>query len=184
MSKERIDRLYDDMTRDWYHQLRNDYPIFCMSANRGDILQWAHYANAHRGLCIHFDHKRPPFAVALAVRYTDDYPRLRIPVLDRGQEAITTMLLRKSSHWTYEKEYRLIRFPPEAGGWADLKLTWEGTSASLPPKTIVGVTLGAEMDSDSHLALLSVVRSMPNPVPVHKARLHPSRYELEVEQIG
>jgi hypothetical protein len=113
MSKERIDRLYDDMTRDWYHQLRNDYPIFCMSANRGDILQWAHCANAHRGLCIHFDHKRPPFAVALAVRYTDDYPRLRISVLDRGQEAITTMLLRKSSHWTYEKEYRLIRYELE-----------------------------------------------------------------------
>ncbi len=50
--------------------LRDDVRILCLSANPLHPLQWSHYADSHRGLCLHF-RCRPgtPFGLARQVRY-------------------------------------------------------------------------------------------------------------------
>jgi hypothetical protein len=40
------------------------------------------------------------------------------------------------------------------------------------------------MEADAQEVLLSTVASMPEAVPVYKARLHPARYELQFDQIA
>jgi hypothetical protein len=50
--------------------LRDDVRILCLSANQLHPLQWSHYADSHRGACLHF-RCRPgaPFGLARQVRY-------------------------------------------------------------------------------------------------------------------
>lgn len=185
MTKLQIDEHYARTTSQWYQELRSDYPMYCLSASRSNILQWAHYANGHQGLCIHFDHKRIPFAGAMAIDYEEDYPRVVIPWAAGQRWVFRRTLLTKSRGWTYEQEFRLIRFPEGAPGQhSDLGLKWTGNTAQLPPDCVTGVTLGARMSLPDQDELLSICRGRPNPIPVHRAVLSEQSFSLVFEQIA
>jgi hypothetical protein len=48
------ERLPELAGADLRKRLRNDVRILCLSANQRHPLQWAHYANGHQGVCVHF----------------------------------------------------------------------------------------------------------------------------------
>ena len=168
-------------------EVRTKYPMYCLSANRGDILQWSHYANGHQGLCIHFDHRSSPFGRAREVDYELEYPTIEWPMLSERDKniALRRALLTKSTQWKYEREYRLIKFPPDAPvEESHLDLRWHGNVAEIQPQSIVGVTVGANMGLADQHDIVSICSHRPHPVPVYKARLHPRAYSLEFEQIA
>ena len=76
--------------------------LLCFSENKYDPVQWAHYADNHRGLCLSFE---IPEQRLKKVRYVSS--RLAKSVLDEPdkQEKILTT---KFKHWEYEKERRMI----------------------------------------------------------------------------
>jgi hypothetical protein len=76
--------------------------LLCFSENKYDPVQWAHYADNHRGLCLGFE---IPEQRLKKVRYVSS--RLAKSVLDEPdkQEKILTT---KFKHWEYEKERRMI----------------------------------------------------------------------------
>jgi hypothetical protein len=87
--------------------------IACFSKLRDDILMWSHYADKHRGLCFEFDGSANCnfFGEAQAVEYENFTPVLL------GEDSLATMkriILTKSKHWSYEREYRIFR-PNMAG---------------------------------------------------------------------
>lgn len=95
-------------------QLNNATMIHCLSEVPDDILMWSHYASAHSGITIgynknkllkHFKNN------VFKVDYHDNYPSL-IEFIDNFPNPLNSMklfLLRKSTHWKYEKEWRVLQ---------------------------------------------------------------------------
>lgn len=83
--------------------------VLCVSTKSDDILMWSHYADCHRGVCLEFDGNLSLMAHAHQVEYS----RKRNPInayTDSKEEAMTKALLTKSEQWSYEDEWRLIRY--------------------------------------------------------------------------
>lgn len=107
--------------------------ILCLSEPNNDILMWSHYADKHKGVCVGF--KIHPaqsnllvpdsssmgfFGNALEVDYAESFPFLNlfetVEKLEKigkiAEEAkktfVDVMFLTKSTHWSYEKEWRII----------------------------------------------------------------------------
>ncbi len=82
------------------------FGVTCFTENPTDILMWSHYADHHRGICLCFDLDDEAFRAKLSpVIYSEDYPT---PDLSSGwqSDGIANILITKSRHWAYEKEFR------------------------------------------------------------------------------
>jgi len=89
-------------------QLAENRGLLCFSDNWTNPVQWAHYADRHRGLCLGFD---VPAQLLRHVTYVSE--RLDCAVLTRGDETerehfMLKVLSTKFSHWSYESEHRLF----------------------------------------------------------------------------
>lgn len=88
------------------------YGVTCFSEDPLNHLLWAHYADSHRGICVGY--RSPalpdsPDGLLLKVFYETERPPFRFP---RGRTSSSTDTLAalntKSSHWSYEREWRCI----------------------------------------------------------------------------
>jgi len=85
-----------------------NFGLVCLSARFDDPVQWAHYGESHRGICLGFEITAPGL---LKVEYVDSRTppsgfreALDLPV----PEFIRQTLSKKYKHWRYEQEHRLI----------------------------------------------------------------------------
>ena len=82
--------------------------IMCFSKNWNSPVQWAHYGDRHKGICLGFeipDHK------LLEVEYVDERIATRVfwdSFPGPYQEFVRYALSKKFSHWKYEEECRAI----------------------------------------------------------------------------
>lgn len=83
-----------------------DVGVFCVTPHNDNDLMWAHYANAHTGVCIGFRADRGPLAGAQRVEYSDVAPQYNH--LDDNPRQFNRVFLTKRRHWEYEDEYRLV----------------------------------------------------------------------------
>jgi Protein of unknown function (DUF2971) len=88
-------------------QLARSRGMLCFSRNWKNPVQWSHYADKHKGLCLGFD---------IAARYVHPvtYSAKRLPPNIEGiesgkpeaEETMLKVLSTKYSHWRYEREMR------------------------------------------------------------------------------
>lgn len=80
--------------------------VSCFSWRHDNLLMWSHYAENHKGVCLEYNIAYAPifFKDLLQVKYTDNYPN--IDYVKHGSKAITEIITTKSTHWSYEEEYR------------------------------------------------------------------------------
>lgn len=93
----------------------------CFSETSENILLWSHYGDRHRGLCLIF--RSVPYHNSYAlykdnentcflfdkIEYSDDaLESINMINADSNSLQMKRVLLNKSLHWEYEKEYRLI----------------------------------------------------------------------------
>ena len=76
--------------------------IVCFSETKYDPVQWAHYADNHKGVCLGFD---IPDGILKKVKYVS--VRLAKSYLDKP-DITDKLLTTKFKHWSYEKEHRLV----------------------------------------------------------------------------
>ncbi|MGC3971012.1 MAG: DUF2971 domain-containing protein [Pirellulales bacterium] len=113
-------------------------------------LLWAHYADAHRGICIEFDYKRPwrlgKEGALCEVRYQSERV---IPDYFKSTpiQVIDSMILTKSEDWKYEGEYRVICNPRPRGGLLPFN-----------PGLISRVFVGCRMQDDDLELLKAMLR--------------------------
>lgn len=81
--------------------------ILCLSEDPSNILMWSHYASNHSGICIGFDTDYKPFRSASQVSYSDGRPSAEFN--SEPENLLKRVLLTKSKHWSYEKEWRSIK---------------------------------------------------------------------------
>lgn len=85
-------------------------------------LMWSHYGDAHKGICIGYDISKAPIKVCCHL-YPVQYSDTRFSF--KTAEKIVShpfLLLRKSTDWKYEKEFRLIYKKSELQGEMNLRL--------------------------------------------------------------
>ena len=150
--------------------------LLCFSRSWHNPVQWSHYADRHRGLCLGFDvsdvdakpvaYRSAPIHFNLARYQRDGH---------YAQEFAERMISSKFSDWSYEQEVRLyVRLDPdtETGGLYfyefsdDLRLS----------EVIVGAASGL-----SRSQLESALGDMSGQVSMRKARLAFKSYRI-VEQ--
>jgi Protein of unknown function (DUF2971) len=90
-------------------QCAKSFGLLCFSKDWHNPVQWAHYADKHRGICLGFE-------ISDMQLQEVSYARTRLPwdpnlVLSdqkAGEEFVQKILSTKFSHWRYEKEMRMF----------------------------------------------------------------------------
>lgn len=99
-------------TRQLYRVLKADLSeymgILCFSASWKNPVQWSHYADHHRGLCLGFDVS----AVLHKVRYAKHRIRPKMHLMKaesiKAEAHVREIIGTKFNHWRYEQEHRLF----------------------------------------------------------------------------
>lgn len=92
--------------------LTKEKGLLCFSSDKYNPVQWAHYADNHKGLCLGFE---IPNSYVEKVSYVAN--RLNKSILN-APEKQKKLLTTKFNHWSYEQEYRmlleLVNYPEES----------------------------------------------------------------------
>lgn len=85
-----------------------DYGVICFSQNYTNPVQWAHYSDSHKGLCLGFD---IPDEMLLKIDYIDErapQSEFKVSLEHKKEQFVKYMLSKKYKHWAYEEEHRLL----------------------------------------------------------------------------
>ena len=121
-------KKYLNEYRDWrkaIHKIIEDemqkFVICCFTKTNNNLLMWAHYANNHKGFCVEYDLSNKDilkeleyiiFPVSYSLNRKDTFDNLKLYCEECSGEVCWNLyrdvILRKSYHWLYENEFRLI----------------------------------------------------------------------------
>lgn len=149
-------------------------------------LPWAHYADSHRGVCIHLNTESRPLSLAFPVEYQAEYPKLVVPRTHRhSMDVMRNIVLRKCDAWSYEREYRVVKLTfsgaPEIS--RTLGVEWDGNVAIASGDVAKAVTLGCRMNQQTRARLTDWIKSNVPHVEVWQADVHSNRYEVIRERV-
>ncbi|PRE60240.1 hypothetical protein C6P96_16330 [Burkholderia multivorans] len=141
-----------------YRRWRNNVGILSLTEDPLQLLMWAHYAQDHAGVCVELDVSllmpktgavQPgQCSILRPVRYQQE----KIAGLPR-HETMIEVLTTKSEHWSYEREWRLVRS-------LDLtrKIDDKVYVVDFPLDAIKTVYLGAKFPAPSLEAVVDLAR--------------------------
>ena len=153
--------------RDGYESVRKWLAVYCLSGNCTNALMWAHYADAHRGICIGFASDVDIFAEAQQVSYS--HVRHTVdPVHDSNEQSLVNSLLLKSADWKYEQEWRYIDY--EGGpGVRQVALT-----------AIREIVLGARIAPRDESRIVSWVQRLVHKPLLLRAIVSPNHFRVDI----
>jgi hypothetical protein len=171
--------------------------ILCMSAHcekrlpHLNNLMWSHYANGLRGYCLKFNKQRFLESIyglnggvlLLATKYFSAEiiyseetipkpPRLHEKISNNAQELeniFLPMFSTKSSHWSYENEYRL--------------LSQSVGKHSYDPASLDELIIGERMPFDQQKLLVSIVKTENPKIKIKMATLKKNSYQIETIEL-
>jgi hypothetical protein len=150
--------------------IRTNIGVYCVSESWSNILMWSHYADDHRGICIEFEATGTLLQTAQRVIYSKD--RLPINLYDGDKVAMAERsLLTKSSDWAYEREWRRLDYECGPG-----LVRFQETDMSQ-------IIIGANASSDVVQALKTWNKARAKPVPLMRADLSTTHYELKLRPL-
>jgi hypothetical protein len=151
--------------------------VACFSSIHDHLLMWAHYAQNHKGLCFGFDTtvtnlqfrpvkyhtQRPCYCGTKALMNVD---------VRKTAEAVA---LTKSTHWKYEKEYRLI-------------VHWSGEpfpqTLKFPPHLLQSVVFGVRCEQKTKDAAFKLAADDEFcGLTFYQATFHPKKFALQFEEV-
>lgn len=143
--------------------------VACFLSNCEHLLTWAHYADAHKGVCLKFDVQEDEelFSTAKKVVYSKVYP-MYDHLRDRN-DFVNTMFHAKSIEWQYEGEVRVLKDAP--GNYPFQK------------DALVEVIFGCRMiEKDLRTLKRLIRRSYPHCI-LKQARINPQQFGLDHHEI-
>lgn len=160
--------------------IQNKAFICCLNQNPLSHLMWSHYAQFHQGFMIEFKIPYNKINVLKTfnflpnpVEYTEQFP-----VLDRNDlkndETMTKVFLKKSEEWSYEKEYRVVRY----GQYDSLFQSYPRDV--ILSSVISGVKTNVEYYKKIEDILSEIFHQTGNLIQLYKAEKILGKYELTV----
>ena len=144
--------------------------VLCLSAVPDNILLWAHYADAHQGVCLIFDGNNDFFMPAQDVQYSHARPRIN-PVRDSEDSMMVSALLTKSDHWAYEEEWRIIHYQSGPAVYR------------YPVGALLGVILGAQISSSNEQLVRKWVDEAPSSCLLYRGAPSASEFRVDIEPL-
>lgn len=155
----------------------NEFGVACFSrAGARHQLMWSHYADSHKGLCFvfHVPSSIEELIRCLPVTYSDEYQTINWVKRSDLQGKLGKTLYRKSTAWSYEKEYRRVEY--------------EGAESlcSINPRAVIAVVLGAKASSKEEQNLIGLLRERRDKgwpsVKVFRSVLAHRQYRLQLKR--
>jgi hypothetical protein len=158
----------------------------CLSEVPDSLLMWSHYGASHSGFVLAFDACHPHFHEKKGPN--DEFRHLRRVVYCEARPSATLVefdgvdiFLVKSSHWSYEREWRIFRALSEA----DVVCPGELFNTHLfrfPPTALQAVIVGARSSTKTTEAIFAAIRANNalGHVRVKRARLDSSHFLLHI----
>ena len=150
---QRRNLLFDDShLQKVYEQTIADiekvYGIFALTTEENNFLMWSHYSNSHKGFCIGFD-TRILWEITAGgigpVTYQRELPTFSL--FEHPMMFSHKLLSTKSDIWHYENEFRII------------KSGFSRTIKKIPPKAIVQIIFGCQMDTRVRFKILDLIKT-------------------------
>ncbi|EJL6784202.1 DUF2971 domain-containing protein [Vibrio alginolyticus] len=165
--------------------------VFCVTEDNDNLLMWAHYAREHTGVVFQLrtlEQEDNILSAARKVKYED-----RPSSFISSDELLNWLVLeiepdftkflysnhahRKSCHWKYEKEWRVVdmcRYENKTDLYVDHRF---------PSHQLAGVFFGCKSEPDKAQEIIGLARSINPMVTLHKAKKKDFEYALEFENI-
>lgn len=163
---------------------------FCLSEIPDNLLMWSHYAMSHTGFVVEFDAHHEYFHAQRSAE--DEFRHLRrVLYRDTRPSAALTALdgfdffLVKSSHWGYEREWRILRALEEAKEVIS-SLPFAVHLFSFPRDAVKSVILGARTAVPVEAAVRKALRSHAGyeKVQLKRACADDSHFLLRIEHVA
>jgi hypothetical protein len=136
--------------------------ICSLSSDLNDVRLWSYYANGHRGVVFEIDFSG--LEKTYEVKYFEELPRGSITLL--GQPSPHELLSRKTKHWEFESEYRIID---------ENKHLEEGKFFGIKGR-IKAIYLGTRT-SGLHRKLLNKI--VPDEIPIYTTKINEEKIIVE-----
>jgi len=153
--------------------LNDNLGVLCLSAEPDNLLLWAHYGDHHRGIAIGFDTwmlmEACAFELFGPVAYHDFYSE--ITDYDDSVNATYSQVFHKSTHWSYEKEFRGVR-----------KIRQDAL-VTLPQGTIKEVHLGCNIAQEQVERIKALKASQYHDLKIIRYRTSPEGFFLLPETL-
>lgn len=163
--------------------------MYCVSEIHDDLLMWAHYGNSHTGVVLKFRcivERDTALCAARPVTYRDDISPLAtkdewiadlfgLSKMDLPKR-FTDMAFVKSSHWSYEREWRVVAFL--AGNSGELY-----TDFRIWPEEISAVYLGCKILEKNREDLIRLVETTLKHTEIFQAKAKGQQFALDFQQI-
>jgi len=165
--------------------------VLCLSEVPDSILMWAHYGQQHSGFVLEFDGHHPYFHEAeesdisfdqlCRVQYRDTRPSIFLK-----EVSPIDLFLTKSSHWSYECEWRLLR------SFDDKTVSDKGENDtqihlfSFPAEAITGIILGARTKKQNYLDVKRIIGSKKDlgHISIKRALADATHFHLEISSVS
>ena len=165
--------------REMFSQMRSQMGITCLSELDDSLLMWAHYANNHRGMCVEYElmeiNRQLKFT-PIPIVYSEDRACIGSLNPDTVERDTTKVFLEsltaKSSEWSYEKEWRIIRDDGACGDRWDAEKKGALLDMILP----TSVTLGCMAKQEFSKEVQEYCES--NQINLYKMERDPKAYRL------
>jgi hypothetical protein len=169
--------------RDYYDQ---NFGILSLTEAPDNLLMWSHYGDSHKGVVLGFDETHSFFQGAEIVAGLSRLNRVEYsqkrPVLSATTRNNPKVFLRKSTEWTYEREWRLIRPLSEAAGTLPRENLIPVLLFEVPHDAVKMVITGSQMIQKEYQELCNCCATTPTlaHTRIHHILLSKEHYELEV----
>ncbi|HKO46871.1 MAG TPA: DUF2971 domain-containing protein [Polyangiaceae bacterium] len=171
LSMAEVARVIGVTSKQFRQQLEQQCGVFCLCQDADNLLLWAHYANSHKGICLEFDTSVAPLNADIhEVIYQTDLPVMSLPSVD-FETFSDQVLLGKSPHWKYEREWRLVKN----------NLTPNDRTLTYPPEALTGVILGCNFPDSERATLNAWVAASGARPKIHRARRSPTEYKVDIK---
>lgn len=163
------EKFRENLIEKFLFVLSNQIGILSFSKVNNNILMWSHYGNSHKGIVIEFDgghsflqqFENGVFQDVIEIEYTNKRPEFIVetfePTFEESLKMSKKVLFTKAKHWSYEKEFRVIKYLKNA-----LKLEYLDKNGfeifvyELPKEIIKGIIWG----SKTHLKDIEDITSL------------------------
>lgn len=155
----------------------NQFRVLCLSETYNDILMWSHYAGGHRGFVLQFntealkDNFKPQPPQKVFYPKKESFPSIRD---FNKRKRMQSFLITKSSHWKYEKEWRILTLIGKGDNPQE-----EGKVYKFKKGLITGIILGCEMEGPRKKEILEWIRKYRSHVKIHNAIKDKNCYKIK-----
>jgi hypothetical protein len=199
-AKEAVRRVGADSTLIAKHteKLLDDMGVLCLATRWDNALMWSHYAKFHKGISVGFHSNIDVFRIAHPVLYTDELPKVLVPVNEDPSLYFDTFQ-KKASCWSYEEEWRVVkprlnRAQKDAQFREHVCYTTVEEAKSLanqegpgiytfPNKAIESITLGMRISPEDEKMITELVVDIDLNIPIYKISPPSDTYLLERKMI-